>query len=1181
MYLKKLEIFGFKSFADKVDIEFKDGITAIVGPNGSGKSNVSDAIKWVLGEQRIKYLRGSKMEDVIFSGTKVRKSLGYAQVSLTIDNESGVFPIEYTEISVTRRLYRSGDSEYYINKSLCRLKDIQDLFLDTGLGKEGYSIIGQGKIDHIVSSNPQDRRLILEEATGIVKYKNRKLESERKLEKTQDNLYRITDIISELEKQLPSLEKQAKKALSYLDLRENLKKVELNLFIHKVDIIKEELNKLYFDRDNIVINIKEKGIEISNKDLAFQDLRKKILKLDETINNLNQKKLELSEINQKSNTQIQVSRTKIEHNKSSILTIEDDILQTEYNNKNLEGKINYIEDSISKITEEIYNKSKELEYLHSQKNTKENIVQTQLEKFKNKNEKLQLINNDLQTYSNKITILENKNFYNEETFKNLFSRLEGLNELVKENKNTKDQCSTTKVDLERNLSSTRELETIKKREISFIQDKLDKLKKELSIYENNYNMISSKYTLMNNNEDLRGYVGSVKELLREKKNNALLKNKLHDIVGNLVDVPKKYALAIETSLGNTIHNLITEDEDIAHECIKILNKNKWGRATFLPLNIIKGQALNIENSIALQKGYIGLACNLVNFDKRYTGIFHNLLGKVLIVEDINVAKVIHKKCNYKYKIVTLQGEIFFPGGAIVGGIHKNGNVSIIQRKQEIEDLKINIEKSQNNIGVLKSELEKLQSSLTKNKEELRLLEYKANQFSTEKQLIEQKLSQIQVLIDNETKNIISLQSQIETIKESKGTDIEEFNSLHEKIKALNISKSELELIEVIQVDEKLNMEIIELSKEIMEINLYIAKQEEKHIHLSEQLNDYSHAINENKNKIYAKNNEKANLINENKVLQNLIDENNELLMTFDAEKNNISSDYERLQNERISNNLKIDVLQETLKELNNQNVLINEGLSKIEIKINNKNSELEHLQNNIFECYEMNYSMALDYKYPINNINNEVKTMKNFKTQISELGTVNVGAMDQYKEIKERFEFLSFQKDDLVKAKDALSDIITEISSNMKSQFIEQFNLIEKEFQETFKKLFNGGTARLRIENPESIMETGIEIEVQPPGKNLKNISLLSGGEKSLTAIALLFAIISIKPTPFCVLDEIDAALDDSNVERFSNFLQLVSKDNQFITITHRKGTMEIADRLYGISMGQDGVSKVVSVEIK
>ncbi|MFZ7132070.1 MAG: chromosome segregation protein SMC [Eubacteriales bacterium] len=1182
MYLKKVEIYGFKSFADKIEISFKDGITAIVGPNGSGKSNILDAIKWVLGEQKVKSLRGQRMEDVIFSGTQIRKPLGYAEVKLTIDNSSGIFPIEYNELSVTRRLFRSGDSEYYINKSQCRLKDIHDLFSDTGLGKEGYSIIGQGKIDHIVSSNPYERRLLLEEAAGIVKYKNRKNESERKLDKTQENLYRITDIILELEKQLTPLHNQSEKAKVYLDVREHLKRVELNIFVHKTEEIGNDLTQFQADRDIIIKNIEDKEKQLQIKDTQYQQLRKETNGLEDTMSEIDQSILHINHTLEEYNTKIQVSLTKIELNNKTIQSIREELFQIEEIKKQLHQKSQGIQVDIKELEETLQNHRVNVESNALRKKTHQEHQETLTKRHTEKKESLAYIQKNINECTNGIQLLENKmNYYTD----HLSSLETKLTEMVMQN----DQHQRQQINLRKREESIDH--RIKNHKIAMNEKKIEyeehkneymRLEKELQVYQNNAQVLSSKYHLMSNNEELKGYYNSVRLLLKEKTTNPYLNSNLHDIVGNLLQVDKNYALAIETALGNAVQNLVTENEHVAHECIKLLNKNKWGRATFLPLNIISGESVKVNHDIAQESGYIDIASNLIRYAQPYDKLFKNLLGKVLVVKDYESGINISRKTHYRFKIVTLQGEIFYPGGAIVGGPTQRSNgKNIIQRKQELIELKQEIKEIKLKIDTLEKKQQGFKSFVQESEQAVEHLQYEFNELLMEKKLTQQNLIQTKAIIGEGEESLNKIKLEIEKLMQEKQSDFQEMNGL---VQNLNVLQGEQKLIEDKDVamgeTNCLLEDIQEIDKEITELNLIIAKLEEKQFHLNHQKKDILENIQTQLNRYSMKREQLTEMRLENDKLMEYITEIEGQLSSLKEERLQLQQKNDVHKADKSTKNDQFDRIQKDIKDLNGEHILMTEALNKIDIKMNNKKYELQSLQENIFENYGVNYVMACDYRYAMENVNHELKLLKTLKDKIKGLGNVNITAIQQYKEIKERYAFLSHQKDDLIKAKEELKNIIQEITINMEQQFIEKFKQIQEGFNHTFKQLFNGGSARLILEDSTDIMETGIEIEAQPPGKKLKNISLLSGGEKSLTAIALLFAIIIIKPTPFCVLDEIDAALDDSNVDRFSKFLANVSCDNQFITITHRKGTMEIAHRLYGVSMGSDGVSKVISVEL-
>lgn len=1179
MYLKKMEIYGFKSFADKTELDFKRGITAIVGPNGSGKSNISDAIKWVLGEQKIKSLRGTKMEDVIFAGTLIRKPLGYAEVTLVIDNSEGMLNLDYSEISVTRRIFRSGESEYLINKNQCRLKDVQELFADTGLGKEGYSIIGQGKIDSIVSSNPQDIRNLFDEAAGIVKFKNRKAESERKLDRTVDNLHRITDIIAELEKQLVPLKRQKEKAKRYIVLAEELKKIDLNVFVYKMDKIKSELHILTNDREDVEANQKAKLEQIDEKDEIYQRLKIKLAGIDDGIDDNSRKMIDLSENTEKFNTDIQVASANILNSENQIKRIFSEITDLEKNLSEIAIRKKDIEEDNGANIANINHLEETLENLSSKRTQLEKCIMAN--KAKNvtfENEKKELrdmilrLNNDVSILENNISIREKQIEKYSTDMEELSSSLEKI-----------------KMELEVNGSNIGNVMPVLKKdqsnlqELSLLMDAKEKEKEELlsqkSLYLNNLSVSKSKLHMLEDEKDLKGYYKSVKNLLDLKLKDAALKDTLHDIVGNLFSVDEKYSIAIETALGSTFQNIVVSDESTAKKCIGILNKNNWGRATFLPLNIIDKNTTRNQEVKVDDPGFIDLGVNLVSFIDKYKGVLSNLLGRVLIVSDMDSAVRISQKTNYRHKIVTLQGEVFFPGGAIVGGSQNKNNL-LLQRKNNINSLKgeidayiekikefdIQLGDNKQSFDSVRIKMAEAASLMNENVLKHRLLEQKSTDLKSQMDKIQRDLEKAgqeininKVKISEESARIGEKKAEAESLGTKLGSMAPEIND-----------ESEVEF----------QRELNEVLRDFSEIMIEKAKLTEKMYSADERLGDFIRESENINQKIRAKNEEAEYLQGEIEKLTSESLEKQSFMSVSSSEKSKIQTALDELKIQRDLYNKKFDALENDLKALNHENMLISESMGKLDLKINSLNIEKEYLSENIYETYQMNYLMAREYSYPVDNMQFEVQKVKELKDKIKGLGNINVASIEQYDEVKERFEFLSTQKEDLLKAREELKGLIKDISKDIQRQFVEQFELIQTKFNETFSMLFNGGSAGLIILDNEDIMETGIEIVAQPPGKKLKSITLLSGGEKALTAIALLFSIISIKPAPFCVLDEIDAALDDSNVDRFAGFLSMITKDNQFITITHRKGTMEIADRMFGITMGKDGVSKMLSVQI-
>lgn len=1184
MFLKGIEVYGFKSFADKIELEFEPGITAVVGPNGSGKSNVSDAVRWVLGEQSAKNLRGGKMEDIIFAGTQKRKPLGYAEVSLIIDNSLGKLPIDYEEVRITRRIFRSGESEFYINKSSCRLKDIHQLFMDTGLGKEGYSIIGQGKIDEILNASSQDRRYIFEEAAGIVKYKSRKNDAEKKLDKTEQNLLRINDIIQELENQIEPLSAQAEKAKEFLSLKEQLKEKELALFIYKMDNLKEKQDEIQFNKHSIEEDLRKKEKIIEKKEGSNNQLKIQLKSTEETMDSRQQYLYDL--------------RSKNEKNDSDIQLLNNEINNLRENEDRLEVDINEIKENIIQYSQEKQTKEKELDdistYLEKQSTTllkrKEELGKLKdILKDKESNieekrqQKFESINNlsDLKSNLNGIQVME-------ENIKKQLQQLKEQDVQLKERlKHQKSILQKEKNKEELNEQVIKAIRKSKKSLDEELNKVLSQLKSSTDKIEKHYKTIQSQKSrlkvLVEMENEYDGYYKSVKNLMSARDKNKFLKENIYGVVAELIKSSQQYTLAIERALGSSIQNIVVKDEFVAQESIKILSENKWGRATFLPLNIIKGKKIVKEQNILKEtKGFIGIASDLVEYDPRFSPIIHQLLGRVVIVETMEAGIYLSRKLNQRFKIVTLEGDVFNPGGSIVGGRSSYKNSGILSRQQEIEtlskkihDFKKQYEKlSQENIR-LKNQKENLQSKEKElieemNKKELEKITLKnsSHQINSEVERIENEIARIQNEVDTFDTELEELQERKKLAK----SNIVQTNQLidqldHEINTKDDISKNEKEKIEL-------------LNSEITHLEIDLAKNKQKKIEIQNQLIQINTNIKNSKDNLkkqeYRYEQYGVKVVENKSKIQELKACMEEVSNTIVQSKQQI----DLLSQKRKKIEREIQVYEEELREHNKQLVLSNNALHKIEIQLNKVKMEMDTLQSRIYEDYKLTYNLALGYKRNLQDLSKINSVIRNFKNQIEELGNVNIDSIEEYTRISERYEFLSKQRDDLNVAKDNLHTVIHQITITMQQQFQEQFDMIKKEFSDVFQKLFQGGHAKVYLTDPENALNSGVEIEVQPPGKKLQNLSLLSGGERALTAIALLFSILKVRPTPFCILDEIEAALDDANVYRYANFLRGFSKDTQFIAITHRKGTMESADALYGITMEEQGVSKLVAVKI-
>lgn len=1176
MYLKRIELYGFKSFGNKVEINFNHRVTGVVGPNGSGKSNIVDAIRWVLGEQRPKSLRGGKMGEVIFAGTDEKKPLGYAQVSLVLDNSSKHFDIDYDEINITRRLFRSGESEYYINKNQVRLKDIHELFMDTGLGREGYSIISQGQIENIVNNSAIDRKLMIEEAAGIVKYKTRKNEAERKLEKTQNNLYRVTDIIAELSSRLPSLKRQSEKAKKYLDIRDELRNIEINLFVHQMEKHNKKLEALNSDekiiKDNLLDILEQKAL----LDSRYTSLKIKLNDFDEKIQKCSEERLSLANNYESAKTTIEVNKSKIDNKLSEIDRLEKEIvnlkksLEEEY--KDRENIKSLLDEALKEANsfKAIYDEDKkEVDALYQKTKESSNYL-SDLEIKREKAEKeISRINEEISSLKNKkinqefvVTKLEEENI-------SLQNELVEINNKINEfDKDSNEGFENLKIEVEKALDEKQN----KAKEY-------EGYKASLLTLSNNIQLKASRLDMLKGYEEQKeGYRYGVKQLIEYKKRDNLLKDGMYGVISDLIKVEEKYTNAIQKSLGASLENIVVKDEACAKRAIEVLKQNSWGRITFLPLNVIKGNPL--RENFSSEKGFLGLGSQLVAVDNKFINIINNLLGRVLVFDTMDNAFSFAKKTAYSYKVVTLEGEILFAGGAMVGGKSKKDEGGILKRKSEIEKL-------EKEVASFKEEYETLLLKGDSYKRQIDLIEDKANKAL-------EKLNEAKVaLMARKQKNEdikeqgIACRSKIEK-NNSAITSLKEDNLSFEEnnqnlINQIALIKKGLDNLkeEVAKVNSgKYQDEYILKATNLNKLEVKLATFNESVAYKEDSLNQIEARIN--KNEVGIKEKETNIILCRDEI--NMLDEESQRCVQIDRDyehiRDSLEENYAKLISAKKTNSLEYDEVNQKLHSLNEENVSINEALQKIKASEDKLIFEMEHLQNGIMEDYSLTYMQAMEFKKPLEDFSRQSLRVKELKEDSRKLGNVNVESIEEYKEVKERYDFLEEQMGDLTKAKEDLVSIIKDISATIEHRFRQEFNLIQKEFEFTFKELFKGGKARLILTDPNNTQESGVEIEAQPPGKNLKNITQLSGGEKSLTAIALIFAILKIKPAPFTVLDEIDAALDDSNVARFCDFLEKIKHENQFIVITHRKRSMEVADVLYGTTMGLEGITQLISVKL-
>ncbi|WP_313371142.1 chromosome segregation protein SMC [Sedimentibacter sp.] len=1183
MYLKKLYINGFKSFAEKTEVIVENGITAIVGPNGSGKSNISDAIKWVLGEQSAKSLRGGKMDDVIFAGTEKRMPLGYAEVNLVFDNESGQIPLEYKEVSIKRKLYKTGESEYYINKQQCRLKDIKELFMDTGIGREGYSFIGQGRVEDILSPNSETRRQVFEEASGIVKYKTRKEEAERKLEKTSDNLDRVDDIINELEERIIPLSEQSIKAKRFIEIKENLKQYELNYLAHEYEKHTEQL-KLLNNQRNIAT---EQKIKLQKKRDYFSE---SIASQKEKITEIQLKIKELEEIRDQKNKDYE--------NYQSMMQV--------YKEK----KLLYIKniDNVKNEVSELLNRNEELEnnikLLIEEKNQLIEGLNLDTEKFNSMNEEIKVYKNEIDNIAKKIEEQRNELFELHKEINKLNSqkstvesfisndadRIENLlSEIALENEDRNNKLSIIN-SIEEEQNTITSLLSVKKQELNNSVNKLslsenekEKLNEQIRDVSNELNSSKSKLNILSNMEAYYdGYYKSIKTVMNNKDREPVLKNSIIGTVADIIKTDKKYETAIEVALGSSIQNIIVNTDVEAENIIEYLKKNKIGRVTFLPINMLQERSLNkAEQEVLKEKCVINTGDMLVETKNQFQTVIKHLLGRIIIVDNLNNGFKISKKLGNSLKIVTLQGDVINAGGSVTGG-HIVSNQNLLGRKREIEECKELIIKAETALKDKNNKLNILTNEIKSNHEAIDTLKNEINENSNQYEKNISKINMLKEQADKTSSAVKKYTEEMQFINDEKIRHQEELaNILSEIERIMKLTEEKEKSIEltITQSDankskyEEYNSIILSQRDLVAQINQDIKLKEEK-------INNAEAEILRNNEQVSVKEESLKNIdieiinaektIEENKIKSDTLTE--EIKLTNDnliSEKENLNV----VQNE-------IYEYQNKINDANKQITEILDDENKMNVRIERENSKVEEISAKLWEEYEINYAMAIQYKDDSISQSRLYSEVNSCKKAIKELGNVNIDSIEEYEEVKQRYDFLKKQQKDLIDAKDKLKEVIKELEIQMNDKFVEEFANIRLKFNDVFKKLFNGGSGDVYLEDETDALNSNIEIAVQPPGKKLSKISLLSGGEKALTAIALLFSILKTKPTSFCVLDEIEAALDDSNINRFSHYLREISRETQFIVITHRKGTMEYADTLYGATMEEKGVTKLVSMKL-
>ena len=1179
MYLKNIEVYGFKSFAQKINFEFHNGITGIVGPNGSGKSNVGDAVRWVLGEQSAKQLRGGNMQDVIFSGTENRKPLSFASVSITLDNSDHKLPVDYNEVTVARRLYRSGESEYLINGSSCRLKDIQEMFYDTGIGKEGYSIIGQGQIDKILSGKPEERRELFDEAAGIVKFKRRKITTLKKLDEERQNLVRVTDILSELTKQLGPLERQSETARIYLAKRDELKELDINLFLLDHQRTGELLNELETKLSQAQQELDEAQSAYEQTKAEYERLEQELEELNAKLDALKEEQQENALLKQQYEGQVKVLEEQIssgkqnsEHFRSRLAVLKDDL------QKRSEEKEKLIEEKAA-----LYNKLKETrDNLKKETESLENIV-SNVEECTHavedgKNEIIEILNSRATTKGKAQrfdAMMEQLDIRKAEVSQRIL-RLKS-EEAILESDREKAQ---KQYDAVTNVIQSTNAECVRlDEEIHQIQEKLKKQNSQMEIGQTAYHREASRLeSLRNITERYDGYGNSIRRVMEQKSREPGIRG----VVADIIHVQKDYEVAIETALGGSIQNIVTDNEQTAKRMISFLKKNRYGRATFLPLSNISGRGGLAQKDVLREPGVVGTANTLVEADAEYSELVMYLLGRVLVVDNIDHAIAIGKKYRHSLRMVTIEGESLSPGGSMTGGAFKN-NSNLLGRRREIEEL-------ERSVGILKKELEETQRAIGENRSRRNVLrdtvadlQQQLQQQYVEQNTAKMNLAQIQEKEDEIQNSYRRIEREQEELRQQAGEIRQDHSSIARELEDSRKDEEELEVfIETKQKElEEWKAEETEKNHVLEKIRLEESSLEQQNHFLQENISRLeneieafhreSEEITENLSRSAEEIHKKEDGIEE---LKKAVTECAGKEKVLDAKRIEWQEEKEKRSNSHKSFFEKRDHLSEKTTLLDKECFRLRSHAEKIEEQ---RESQISYM----WEEYEITPNNALQYrKEELTDRQTIKKDVLRIKDEIRKLGSVNVNAIEDYKNLLERHTFLSAQYEDIVKAEETLEGIIQELDEGMRKQFTEKFRDIQREFDKAFKELFGGGKGTLELAEDEDILEAGIRIISQPPGKKLQNMMQLSGGEKALTAIALLFAIQNLKPSPFCLLDEIEAALDDSNVGRFASYLQKLTKNTQFIIITHRRGTMNAADRLYGITMQEKGVSTLVSVDL-
>lgn len=1180
MYLKRLEIVGFKSFADRVEIEFVPGVTAVVGPNGSGKSNITDAIRWVLGEQSAKSLRGAKMEDIIFAGSETRKPLNYAEVTLILDNEDQFLPVDYQEVSVTRRVFRSGESEFLINKQPCRLRDIVDLFMDSGVGREAFSIISQGKVEEILNSKPEDRRTIFEEAAGVLKYKNRKKKAEEKLAETEGNLDRVSDIIFELQSQLEPLEKQASAAKDFLHKKEELERFEVALIAYEIEQLYDKWKTLSAHVEEQKNKEIELSAEIQAREAKIEEVRWKIQNLDEGINDLQDKLLLASEELEKLEARKEVLKERKRNAEQRKAQLEQTI-------RNLSVKIAELSAQKESQQDIVGRHEQEHAALRDSLSEKRKVLSQYSE---NINEQIEALKSDYIELLNQQAALKNELQNIEQRIaqnEHLAGKLEKENEkYLAERNNIEKKKAAVLEELAFVGEQLEEQIRLYRNEQQLLDEARNSLKKKERVLNELFQQLqkikSRKDTLQEMEDEYAGFYQGVREVLKAR--NGTLSG-IEGAVAELIQVPKEYERAIETALSGSMQHIVVDTEESARKAISYLKANGFGRATFLPLDVIKGKYLSDAQRAVITRhpSYIGIAAELIHYDRKYSNIMENLLGTVVIARDLRGANEMAKALHYRLRIVTVEGDVVNPGGSMTGGSYRVQTSSLLSRKNELEQLKKQLAEMEEKTSGLREEVQQLRNEIAVREQNLEKCRVKVEELRLKEQSVKGQLheTEIEEKAINERLSLYDLDK--EQLKEELNNFAHKRVELQEQLRHCGEKIQQLErdisMLNKRRETQKSSKEM--LVEEIGELKVQIAAKTEQLSHAKEKLQTLIGELEEHKKRKSCEEEHLRALIRD---IDGHLSEEARLEEDIKEKLGNKNVLMERISSlraERLQLYTGIEDDELEVKGLKKQHKELSSDLKADEVQLNRLDVELENLLAHLREEYLLTFEGA-KAEYPLTVSPEEAREkVESLKFAIEAMGTVNLGAIEEYERVSQRYEFLLKQKEDLEQAKETLYKVIKEMDEEVKKRFAGTFDGVRHHFCHVFQVLFGGGKADLRLTEPDDLLNTGIDIVAQPPGKKLQNLGLLSGGERALTAIALLFSILKVRPVPFCILDEVEAALDEANVVRFSQYLKNCSEETQFIVITHRKGTMEEADVLYGVTMQESGVSKLVSVRLE